>query len=236
MSGRPGLAETWHPRVIKSHTTPPLHPEGLPLLESLIGSPFCAVRTYEKNVTVCRQGDRLSSMYLVSKGEVLLTRLSADGRETVLAILREGEFFGEMVLLGSFMATFNAYPTRRTTLLVLPHHKFNDLASTPGSCRVILQAMARRCEDAWAQIEAMGCIQAEDKIRSALHWLATRIGIKTNDGIEIRLSQAQLAQIIGCTRETLNRRLRALKVLDALAVKGTKRRQVLVILKPEALA
>jgi CRP-like cAMP-binding protein len=59
--------------------------------------------------------------------------------------------------------------------------------------------------------------------------------VRTSEGVRIALNQSQLAQMIGSTRETLNRQLSALRKIGVLAVRGPKRREVLYVLKPEAL-
>jgi CRP-like cAMP-binding protein len=197
---------------------------------------FClGVKSVKRDELICSQGERMGCLYLVKQGEVLLTRLSPDGREAVLAVLGPGEFFGETALLNGMTATFNAYSLQPTTLLMLSHQRFKLLLENPSTCRVLLEALAHRCDDAWAQIEAMGCTRAEDKVRAVLSWLTRRIGVKTGEGVRIALNQSQLAQMIGSTRETLNRQLSALRKLGILAVRGPKRHEVLYVLKPEAL-
>jgi CRP/FNR family cyclic AMP-dependent transcriptional regulator len=193
------------------------------------------VKSIKRDELICSQGEKLACLYLVKQGEVLLTRLSPDGREAVLAVLGPGEFFGETALLNGMTATFNAYSLQQTTLLMLSHQRFRLLLDNPSTCRLLLEALAHRCDDAWSQIEAMGCTRAEDKVRAVLSWLTRRIGVKTSDGVRIALNQSQLAQMIGSTRETLNRQLSALRKIGILVVKGPKRREVLYVLKPEAL-
>jgi len=193
------------------------------------------VRSVKRDELICGQGEVLGCLYLVKQGEVLLTRLSPDGREAVLAVLGPGEFFGETALLNGRTATFNAYSLQQTTLLMLSHQRFRLLLENPDTCRGLLEALAHRCDDAWAQIEAMGCTRAEDKVRAVLSWLTRRIGVRTSEGVRIALNQSQLAQMIGSTRETLNRQLSALRKIGVLAVRGPKRHEVLYVLKPEAL-
>ncbi len=193
------------------------------------------VKSVKRDELICSQGETMGCLYLVKQGEVLLTRLSPDGRESVLAVLGPGEFFGETALLNGMTATFNAYSLHQSTLLMLSHQRFRLLLENPATCRGLLEALAHRCDDAWAQIEAMGCTRAEDKVRAVLSWLTRRIGVKTSEGVRIALNQSQLAQMIGSTRETLNRQLSALRKLGVLAVRGPKRHEVLYVLKPEAL-
>ena len=79
--------------------------------------------------------------------------MSLDGRETLISILGPGEFFGESSLLSGTEVTFSAGATKRSELLQLPERKFKLLLEDPQACRMLLEIMARRCNDAWAQMD-----------------------------------------------------------------------------------
>ena len=204
-------------------------------LGSQLGSPCLPVRSYNKDDIICSQGERLVGLYVVKQGEVLLTRLSGDGRETILTLLGPGEFFGEAALVSGFRSNFNAYAVRRTSLLVITPQRFFHLVNDPRVTMKVMEVLVRRCDDAWTQIEAMGCAHVESKVRAVLHWLARRIGVMTTDGIRIDLNQSQLAQMIGCARESLNRQLSSLRRRGLLAIRGRRRHEALYVLRPDEL-
>ena len=204
-------------------------------LTDQLGSPCLPVKSHERGDIICSQGGQLDGLYVVKQGEVLLTRLSGDGRETLLCLLGPGEFFGEASLINGLAANFNAYALRRTTLLLITRQRFRHLALDPRVSMKIMEVLVRRCDDAWMQIEAMGCTHVESKVRAVLHWLARRIGVTTADGIRIDLNQSQLAQMIGCARESLNRQLSSLKRRGLLEIRGRRRHEALFVLRPEEL-
>ncbi len=207
------------------------------------GSPFqgladrcLPVRICKKGAWVFTQGDALDSLFIVQDGAVLLTRLSACGRETVLGFAGPGEFFGDVALLNGSIAHFNALALQKTVLLVVRKSEFRSLLEDPSACRALIEVLAKRCNDAWAQIEALGSGFLGEKIHVMLSWLSKRIGVKTPHGIEIRMNQSQLAQMVGATRESLNRQLSALKNEGVLKVERKSRRTSLLILAPERLS
>jgi CRP/FNR family transcriptional regulator, cyclic AMP receptor protein len=195
----------------------------------------CTQLKIKRNTVICTQGARLSCLYLIKQGEILLTRLSPDGRETLISILGPGEFFGEAALLSGTAVTFSASATRRSVLLQLPERKFKQLLDDPQACRTLLEATARRCDDAWTQMEVLGCTHVKDKVRSGLLWLSGRIGVETRDGVRIDLNQTQLARMVGCARETLSREVSELRRLRTVDVRHSNGRKSLFVVDPDGL-
>ena len=207
------------------------------------GSPFqgladrcLPVRICKKGSWIFTQGDVLDGLYIVQEGKILLTRLSASGRETVLGFAGPGEFFGDVPLLDGNIAPFNARALQSTVLLIVRKSEFKALLDDPASCRALVEVLARRCNDAWAQIEALGSGLLGEKIRAILLWLSKRVGVRTDEGVEIRMSQSQLAKMVGCSRESLNRQLSVFKSQGLIRVKGKYPQTSLLILAPERLA
>jgi CRP/FNR family transcriptional regulator len=196
----------------------------------------CTQLKIKRNTVICTQGARLSCLYLIKQGEILLTRLSPDGRETLISILGPGEFFGEGALLSGTAVTFSASATRRSVLLQLPDRKFKLLLDDPQACRTLLEATARRCDDAWTQMEVLGCTHVRDKVRSGLLWLSGRIGVETRDGVRIDLNQTQMARMVGCARETLSREVSELRRLRTVDVRHSNGRKSLFVVDPEGLS
>lgn len=196
----------------------------------------CPELRVKRNTVVCSQGARLSFLYMIKEGEVLLTRLSPDGREILISILGPGEFFGESSLLCGAPVTFSASSTKKTTMLQLPERKFRQMLEEPTVCRMLLESIARRCDDAWTQMEVLGCTHVRDKVRSGLLWLSGRIGVETREGVRIDLNQTQLARIVGCARETLSREVSELRRLRAVEVRNSNGRKSLFVVDLEGLS
>jgi CRP/FNR family transcriptional regulator, cyclic AMP receptor protein len=196
----------------------------------------CSELKIKRNALICNQGAKLSCLYLIKEGEVLLTRVSPDGRETLISILGPGEFFGEGSLLSGTPITFSASATRLSTLLQLPERKFKLLLEDPQVCHSLLQSISRRCDDAWTQMEVLGCTHVRDKVRSGLLWLSDRIGVETRDGVRIDMNQTQLARMVGCARETLSREVSELRRIRAIDVRNSNGRKSLFVVNPDELS
>ena len=214
-----------------------LHPSSIlfEIMENRF-APVCTRLGVKRNMVICSQGTRLSCLYLIKQGEVVITRLSPDGRETLLSILGPGEFFGESSLLSGSEITFSARATKRSELLQLPERKFKLLLEDPHVCRILLQTIARRCNDAWTQMEVLGCTHVRDKVRSGLIWLSGSMGVETQEGVRIDLNQTQLARMVGCARETLSREVSELRRSRAVDVRHSNGRKSLFVVNPKGLS
>jgi CRP/FNR family transcriptional regulator, cyclic AMP receptor protein len=201
-----------------------------------IGTPFrnlenmcLPIRVCKKGTWIVTQGDTSESLYIVREGTVLLTRLSANGRETILGFAGPGEFFGDVPLLNDSIAHFNALAVQRTVLLVVRKPTFRLFLEDAAACKALIEVLAKRCDDAWAHIEALGSGPLADRVRVLLSWLGARIGVRTAAGIEIRMSQGQLAQMLGSSRESLNRQISTLREEGLLTVRRSRQTSLLLI-------
>jgi CRP-like cAMP-binding protein len=89
--------------------------------------------------------------------------------------------------------------------------------------------MARQCNDAWTQLEVLGCTRVRDKVRSGLAMLSERIGVETHEGVRIDINQTQLARMVGCAREAVSREVSNLKRKRTIDVCKGNGRQILVL-------
>ncbi len=224
----------------ESQTTP-LFPEKKPatLLFEYLDQRFsrtCFNINAGRNSFICCQGTILKSLYLIQEGEILLTRVSTDGRETLLSIMGPGDFFGESALLSGSTVTFSAMATKRSVITQLSDRKFRLALEDPTVSRYLLETIAQRCDDAWTQMEVIGCAHVRDKVRTGLLWLSGRFGEETENGVRINLNQTRLARMIGCARETLSRELQRLKSVRAIDVRYNDGRKAFYVVDPVELS
>ena len=189
----------------------------------------------KRNTLLFNQGARLTCLFMIQEGEILLTRLSPDGRETLISILGPGEFFGEGALLSGSVTTFSAKAAKKSVLLQLPERKFKRILEDPQVCRMLLEAATKRCDDAWTQMEVLGCTHVRDKVRSGLLWLSERIGVETREGVRIDMNLTQIARMVGCARETLSREVSELKKARAVDMRPANGRMAFFVMNPEGL-
>jgi CRP/FNR family transcriptional regulator, cyclic AMP receptor protein len=152
-------------------------------------------------------GDRV---YVIADGKIKLGHTAPDGRETLIAVLGPGEMLGELSLFdpGPRAATATAIAPSR--LLELRHDDLMVFLRTrPDLSAQLLQGLARRLRRTNAALADLVFSDVPGRVAKALLDLAARFGVPTEDGIRVvhDLTQEELAQLVGASRETVNKAL-----------------------------
>ncbi len=157
-----------------------------------------------------REGDEGDRLYVVTEGKVKLGRTSADGRENLLAILGPGQMFGELSLFdpGPRSATVTAITD--CTMQSLDHEELGRwLDGRPEVARALLVQLAVRLRKANDVVADLVFSDVPGRVAKALLDLSSRFGRVSDDGIHVHhdLTQEELAQLVGASRETVNKAL-----------------------------
>ena len=157
------------------------------------------------------EGDPGDRLYVIDEGKIKLGATSSDGRETLLAILGPGEMFGELSLFDPGPRNATAVALTDATLLGVGHPDLEPwLTGRPEVAASLLGALARRLR---RTNEAMADLVFSDvpgRVAKALLDLAGKFGVPGPDGsvhVVHDLTQEELAQLVGASRETVNKAL-----------------------------
>jgi CRP/FNR family transcriptional regulator, cyclic AMP receptor protein len=154
-----------------------------------------------------QDGDRL---YVVLDGKMKLTRAAADGRENLVSVLGPGEMFGELSLFDPRPRTSTASAVTDATLAALAHDALRPwLRERPEVSMHMLQALARRLRRANDLNADLVFTDVPGRVAKNLLDLADRFGQQEADGLHVHhdLTQEELAQLVGASRETVNKAL-----------------------------
>lgn len=169
---------------------------------------------YKKNNMILMEDEFGDTFFIISKGIVKITRISEEGREVILAMLGEGDFFGEMSLLDGETRSANAIAFDDAEVLILKRHDFIDLLQKyPKIAISLLAEMASRIRKSDHQIESLSLSDAEHRIGMTLMRLAEDLGTIHHGVVEITKMpyQQDLASMAGTSRETVSRMLKLLE-------------------------
>jgi CRP/FNR family cyclic AMP-dependent transcriptional regulator len=163
-----------------------------------------------KGTILFAEGDEGDHLYVIAEGKLKLGTSSGDGRENLLSILGPGEMFGELSLFDPGPRTSTATAVTDAKLLSLGQEKLIPwLATNP---EVSLQLLARLAQRLRRTNEAVGDLVFSDvpgRVAKALIDLGERFGKQTDEGLFVHhdLTQEELAQLVGASRETVNKAL-----------------------------
>lgn len=191
----------------------------LPTLELEALAPYLRERRFSKGTMILMQGDPGDALYLIATGQVKVVLIGEDGREVILSVLSEGSFFGEMALLDGEPRSAHVVAMGDTTLLQLRREDFQHrLRSSPELGAGLLRELSQRLRRADHTIGSLALRDVNGRVAHLLLALADEEG---GERITRRLTHATLAQMIGASRETVSRTLRAL--VNAGAIRMSRR-------------
>jgi len=169
-----------------------------------------AETTLRRGETLFNEGDPGDRLYIVLDGKVKLGHTASDGRENLLAVLGPGELLGELTLFDPGPRSTTATAVAPTRLLALEHDTLMDFAqSRPALSRHMLKALAQRLRRTNESLADLVFSDVPGRVAKALLDLADRFGQVTDEGVHVPhdLTQEELAQLVGASRETVNKSL-----------------------------
>ena len=167
-------------------------------------------RHYGKHQFIVRESEPGDTFFIVVSGSVSVCRIAPDGRETILSILKEGDFFGEMSMFDSSLRSASIKTLTDVEVGAVHRNDFLDLMDrNPKIGRLLVIALSERLRAANALIAATTSQDIRARLASLLLNLADQFGEAVANGtrITLRLTNQEMANMIGTTRETVNRTL-----------------------------
>ena len=187
-----------------------------PLFEALDEEGTRALRAGVQDVKLGRgdrvfdEGDEGDQLYVVLEGKIKLTRTAPDGRENLLSVLGPGEMFGELSLFDPRPRTSSAVAVTDAHLAALGHDYLRHwLTGRPEVAMHLLRALAQRLRRTNDVMADLVFTDVPGRVAKALLDLADRFGEEHDGGLEVHhdLTQEELAQLVGASRETVNKAL-----------------------------
>jgi CRP/FNR family cyclic AMP-dependent transcriptional regulator len=191
-------------------------------------------RRYARDEVILLQGNTDSDLFIIERGSVRVVLTSADGREVVLALLGPGEFFGELSLLDGQPGHADVIAQDDCSLLRLSRERFQGfLASHPNVAEKLLAVLGRRLRETDALVYDTTFRDVPSRLARVIFKLAANHGRREQDGIVIglRLTQEDLAAMIGSSRVSINKYIKSWERKGWLASRGG----VLKIINPAQL-
>lgn len=182
-------------------------------------------QTFKKDNMVLIEEEVGSTMFVILSGRVKISRISDEGREVILSILMDGDFFGEMAILDGQTRSANAVTLEDTEMLIIRRENFLQmLHDYPQVAINLLKELAHRLRRSDAQIKSLSLQNALGRVASTLLRIADDSGIIKQGIVEISHlpPQQDLANMAGTSRETISRVIKSLGQLGYVKKQGSK--------------
>jgi CRP-like cAMP-binding protein len=193
------------------------------------------VARYGEGSQIFAKGDPGNSMMAVLRGRIIISSPSLDGRQVVLTVFRDGDVFGEIALLDGKERTADATAMTDCELLVVPRRSLLALLERrPDLCVCLMVVLCERLRRTNEQVEDLAFLDLEARIAKVL----IRLSEENGDGSTaatpagVKISQRALGELVGGSRESVNKHLQDWKRSGIIAVE----KGAIVIRDLEALA
>ena len=163
-----------------------------------------------KGDVLFHEGDSEDRLYIVVSGKIKLGRTGSAGRENLLAVLGPGQMFGELSVFDPGPRSTTATAVTACELRTLEHDELIPwLTDRPEVAQGLLSQLAGRLRRANDVVADLVFSDVPGRVAKQLLELAQRFGDKRDDGMHVHhdLTQEELAQLVGASRETVNKAL-----------------------------
>jgi CRP/FNR family cyclic AMP-dependent transcriptional regulator len=169
-------------------------------------------------------GDRA---YVVLSGTLRVHLANADGDEITLALLGPGEVVGELSLIDDDVRSATVVALEPTALLTIDRRTYTEATHRlPSLVDNLIRILAQRLRRANAQVLALATLDVPGRVARQLLLLADVYGRPASGGgvrIELRLTQQDLADLVGATRVRVNQALGRMRRDEAIAIDALRR-------------
>jgi CRP-like cAMP-binding protein len=170
-----------------------------------------------------RQGDAVDAgrgaFYGLVQGHLKISTLREDGKEAIFVVLEAGNWFGEISLIDGRPRTHDATALGAIEVLALPRAGFDALMQRAEFAQAMCRLFAVRMRMLYGMVEDVTLRTTRARIARRLLLLARGDATQASDARRVvPISQEALAMMLGITRQTLNKELKALVATGSLAV------------------
>ncbi len=192
---------------------------GLTDVEMKAVSSTVVTRKFPKNTLVICEGDSSDSLYVVLSGKVKVFLSDEDGKEVTLNMQGEGEYFGELAILDEAPRSASVMTVEETKLAVLSKLAFDKcMEQHPSIALTVMRGMARRLRDLTENVRSLALMDVYGRVARLLLEMSEDAG--GQQVISQRLTQRDIASMVGASREMVSRILRDLSIGGYISIKN----------------
>ena len=174
---------------------------------------YSNIKTFAAGTTIFERGDPGDCLFAVCAGTIRISNRSSDGRDAVFNLINAGGVFGEIALLDGRDRTADAQAVTDCDLMVINRRDFIPMVSgEPDLALKLIELLCERIRHTSEQVEDIMFLDLPARLAKTLLWLAANS--KLAEGRKVSITQREIGQIIGMTRESTNKQLRTWEELN----------------------
>jgi len=165
-------------------------------------------RTFRSGEVIFHRDDPGQVLYIIKEGKVKICLISPEGQEISLVVFGKGEYFGELALLDGLGRSTDAIALEKVECYTLQRSDFHKaIMKNPLIAIKVLEVLSKRLRNTDQQVEDLIFLDVYGRVAKKLLELANTHGVKVETGIriDVRLTQQELASMVGASRESVNK-------------------------------
>ncbi len=165
---------------------------------------------FPRGHTVFNEGEPGDRLYIILSGKVKIGRKSIDGRENLLTIMGPSDMFGELSIFDPGPRTSSATAVTEVRAVSMDRAALKEwISRRPDIAEQLLRVLARRLRRTNNNLADLIFTDVPGRVAKALLQLAQRFGTQENGALRVThdLTQEEIAQLVGASRETVNKAL-----------------------------
>ena len=166
--------------------------------------------TFPRGTTIFDEGEPGDRLYIIVSGKVKLARHAPDGRENLLSVMGPSDMFGELSIFDPGPRTSSAVCVTEVTAATMDSTMLKGwIAEHPEISQQLLRVLARRLRRTNASLADLIFTDVPGRVAKTLLQLANRFGTQEGGALRVNhdLTQEEIAQLVGASRETVNKAL-----------------------------
>ena len=166
--------------------------------------------TFPRGMTIFDEGEPGDRLYIIVSGKVKLARHAPDGRENLLSVMGPSDMFGELSIFDPGPRTSSAVCVTEVTAATMDSNMLKAwIDNHPEISQQLLRVLARRLRRTNASLADLIFTDVPGRVAKTLLQLANRFGTQEGGALRVNndLTQEEIAQLVGASRETVNKAL-----------------------------
>ena len=165
---------------------------------------------FPRGTTIFEEGEPGDRLYIITSGKIKLARHAPDGRENLLTVMGPSDMFGELSIFDPGPRTSSAVCVTEVTAATMNSEMLKQwVADHPAIAQQLLRVLARRLRRTNASLADLIFTDVPGRVAKTLLQLANRFGVHEGGALRVNhdLTQEEIAQLVGASRETVNKAL-----------------------------
>ncbi len=183
----------------------------LPQMDRDAISKLATTRSYPKNTIIISEGDSSDSFYVVVSGKLKVFLSDSEGKEIIINMLKDGDYFGELALLDDEPRSASVMTLEDSKLALISKSAFQDcLTANPAMALGIIRGLTARLRNLTENVKSLALMDVYGRVARTLIEMAEKQG--DVQVITQRLTQRDIANMVGASREMVSRILKDLTI------------------------